>query len=160
MGVTGSFRGKLFGGFDRKDVSDYITALAAERNELKKKCECLEAETESLREKLAASEELLELERIRASEYIISARADALRELESLCAKYEDIKTSTAGASAQICRELAEMCASFSDLDDTLGGTGAKLNEICASLRKENTAPVITSAEDDELPADAEDDAE
>ena len=52
MAVTGNMRGKLFGGFDRHDVSKYVVTLAKERNELKARVEQLEAENEALRASL------------------------------------------------------------------------------------------------------------
>ena len=52
MAVTGNMRSKLFGGFDRHDVSKYVVKLANERNELKARVEQLEAENEALRASL------------------------------------------------------------------------------------------------------------
>ncbi len=52
MAVTGNMRSKLFGGFDRHDVSKYVVTLANERNELKARVEQLEAENEALRRSL------------------------------------------------------------------------------------------------------------
>ena len=48
MAETGSFRSKLFGGFDRKDVADYIERLAAERNDSIVKTRDLEVKVEQL----------------------------------------------------------------------------------------------------------------
>ena len=52
MAVTGNMRSRLFGGFDRRDVSKYVVTLAKERNELKARVEQLEAENEALRASL------------------------------------------------------------------------------------------------------------
>ncbi len=60
---SGSFRGKLFGGFDRRDVSDYIEKIAAERNKYKKELNAMTGRVEELEQKLNAAEAELEISR-------------------------------------------------------------------------------------------------
>lgn len=54
MAEKNTFRGKLFGGFDRKDVVSYIEKLAAERNEYKGKCAELEININELKDEMDA----------------------------------------------------------------------------------------------------------
>ena len=52
----GNFRGRLFGGFNRKDVINYIEALAEERNKLDQENAQLKEQMEAIAESQQASE--------------------------------------------------------------------------------------------------------
>ncbi len=52
----GNFRGRLFGGFNRKDVINYIEALAEERNKLAQENAQLKEQMEAIAESQQASE--------------------------------------------------------------------------------------------------------
>ena len=48
----GNFKSRVFGGFNRHDVIDYIETLATERNELSRENERLRGQVEALEERL------------------------------------------------------------------------------------------------------------
>ncbi len=54
---TGGFKRRLFGGFDKRNVVEYIEKLAEERNALQNERIALQEENEALRERLSALEE-------------------------------------------------------------------------------------------------------
>lgn len=56
----GSFRRKLFGGFDRNDVIDYIETIAGERNKYQTEAQKFAKEADELREKLDSLTTLLQ----------------------------------------------------------------------------------------------------
>lgn len=97
MAEIGSFKSKLFGGFDRKDVVNYIEKLAAERNEYIVKCRDLEVKVQELEGKI---------EDIR-SEYerkISEVQAENESKIEEITSEYE-MKLTEAEA-AIVCANL------------------------------------------------------
>ena len=149
MADTGSFRGKLFGGFDRRDVASYIEKLAAERNDYIVKCRDLETRVNELSEEI---EELKvnftdkEKELITSHEAAIEktkAEYNAkLAEMEAALAdaseRAEERRTAERDAAAALLEELVESYGAaesdtqllFSRVFEALESAGKKLNSI------------------------------
>ena len=86
MANENGFRGKLFGGFNRKDVADYIEKLAAERNRLKaeadqRRNEALSraAQNEELSRLLGEARKVADEARAHAEELAAQVRAGITR---------------------------------------------------------------------------------
>lgn len=136
----GNFKGRVFGGFNRKDVIDYIESLAAERNDLalenrklSGRVEALEEKLEELRQDGPASSELPdqeELVRARAEQVIENARgilSDVRRAYEELCG---DIGINVSQAD----HELKTASSRLTALQDTLKNAGERLSALDTEL--------------------------
>ena len=99
-GEKGNFKGRVFGGFNRHDVIDYIETLAAERNTLARENERLRGKIEALEERLetpsdrpepeapaCAAAEALEEER----RELRRAAQEALRALREVKSQYDTV---------------------------------------------------------------------
>lgn len=94
MGEKGNFRGRLFGGFDRQDVIDYIESVSIKKN-------LSEKERDDLRE---------ELDRCRSRVYELeSEKADLRSEIEELRKELEQERDRTATYKAEKLREADEV---------------------------------------------------
>ena len=100
------FRGMFFGGFNRRDVADYIELLAAERNRLQVKAEELECRVRHLQGENATVRSFAEGER-RAAE-------DARRNLEAEYAKKQ------AELEAEFLRKQEALEAGFREKEEAL----------------------------------------
>ena len=69
------FRGKILGGFNRRDVSEYIEKLAGERNALRRRCRELEEQTAQFAQKTAQLQQLTA--RLQAENGELKTRAEA-----------------------------------------------------------------------------------
>ncbi len=130
MSESGNFRSKLFGGFNRQDVSDYITHLAAQRNSLQEKCEKLEAESAALHERADEAERKAEEQKRLTDEYIINVRESATRELNELLEKYEAVRSDMEVTTAHIRCELTRIGDGLSLLTEVLGRAGDRFSEL------------------------------
>lgn len=135
----GNFRGRVFGGFDRQDVIDYIEELATERNMLRR-------ENDDLRERLweyedgaAAPAEKPEddgasdkAEDIRRE--LEGALEDARELLRSVRAEYDalcaDVKINATHAEG----ELRSISTRLTGIQETLRSAGERLEEISERL--------------------------
>ena len=130
MGETGNIRGKLFGGFNRQDGSDYITALASERNMLRKQNEKLQADMEALHLRTAEAENMALAEKQRADEFIIKERSEAEAELRELCEKYENVRSDMEVTARHVKAELEKLENSLSLLTDIFTKAGERFDEL------------------------------
>ncbi len=149
MADTGSFRGKLFGGFDRRDVASYIEKLAAERNDYIVKCRELETTVNELTEEVVRLKEEFsdrenELVNAHAAEIEkITGEFEAkLAEMEVSLAdanmRAEERRTAERDAAAALLDELVENYGAaesdaqliFSRVFEDLEAVGKKLNSI------------------------------
>ena len=106
---TGNFRGKLFGGFDRQDVIDYIEEIAGERNSLQE-------ENERLLQRL----ELFE-ERYGACPQDIPEDTAAGEDASDTDDRYADTR--------------AELAALVSEAEDTLEDVLRRYDAVCADIK-------------------------
>lgn len=128
----GNFRGRVFGGFDRQDVIDYIESLATERNALSRENQQLQERLWELEEQAAApaEEPAGDSERREIAGALEEAREllrTVKREYDALCA---DVKINATQAEG----ELKTISARLSGLQAALGSAGEKLEEIGSRL--------------------------
>ena len=93
----GNFRGKVFGGFNRKDVAAYIARVARETNEHKEQCAKLNTENKGLSSRL---EELTrQLSELNAENQELR---DQVEKLEAQCEENGVLKDTIAAMQAKI----------------------------------------------------------
>ena len=124
------FRGKILGGFNRKDVSEYIEKLAGERNALRKRCRELEEQTAQFAQRSAQLQQ--QSARLQAESGAVQARAEkAEKELTALAEKQaEQLEAALAEERARAEKELAaerekareEAAARVAEKLDEIGG--------------------------------------
>lgn len=135
MAEINSFKSKVFGGFDRKDVVSYIERLAGERNDYIVKCRELEtaltekdAETEELKQKFEAEKaELLDAFR-EEKEKLVEEYEAKLTEADAalICANIkaeDDLKTE---------RDIS--IRAVNELSERFSAAKADTDLICAHL--------------------------
>lgn len=136
-----SFRKKAFGGFDERDVIEYLGQVSAERAEQVKKIEALEAENRDLRDEIALLEQRLdeakadsdELRR-REKEYRVTVLDDAehcLKELEEMYAAASGELEERNRAAEEECAALS---ARFAGLSQGLKDCGSGLRGLYAKI--------------------------
>lgn len=128
----GGFKSRFFGGFDRKDVIDYIEKAAAERNELTKEKEKLVEENEKLNEKISAISSdlvLLKTENRELKSKLEEAENSAKSQEESLRELRETIISDTMAA----LEELSKKC---DDINASFDSTSEKVNEALSNMRE------------------------
>ena len=158
MADSGTFRSKLFGGFDRNDVANYIEKLAAERNDYIVECRDLEVKVQDLSD---------EIERLKAefTEQLSSQEKAHEEQIEELTADYEN-KLAEAEKAVREAEQraeekrTAELDAAKAVLDELLGSFGDAesdtrllLDRIGADLAEagkklEKMPDVLTSSKD------------
>lgn len=129
----GNFRGRVFGGFDRQDVIDYIESLATERNSLSRENQALQERLWELEER--ASAPAGESDSASGQRQEICAALEEARELlrsvkreyDALCA---DVKINATQAEG----ELMTISTRLSGIQAALGSAGEKLEEIGSRL--------------------------
>ena len=148
MAETGNFKSRLFGGFDRQDVSDYITAPARERNRLRTEVDRLRAENEELRQRAAAAEETAETERLRAETFVITERAAAAGELQKLCDRYAEVRSDLDVTATHVRCEILRLADSLTLLTGVFGQAGERFSEL-RGLVAQDAAGTDEAAEED-----------
>ncbi|MGE4484526.1 MAG: DivIVA domain-containing protein [Oscillospiraceae bacterium] len=146
--VTGRFRTSVFGGFDRGDVVAYLEKIAGERNEYKEKTQKLEDELNAEREEYGerlknierelktAREELTAAEK-RAEEVRVSAVSDAVRFLDELKDKYENVRTDMEVTTNHLRCELTRLGDSLSLITSVFSKTGERFSELSEYVKGE-----------------------
>ncbi len=149
----GNFRGSAFGGFNRKDVVEYISNMAKESNDLKAQRDALKAENETLKarlEELSAQNDALASEKEELSTQIEKLKAE-LEDAEALkvtvaelqakldensktVSSYEQIKGRLSTMEIEACKRAeeieAEGRAQYNKMMD-------KVSAVVASLKNE-----------------------
>ena len=134
----GNFRGRVFGGFNRQDVIDYIEELATERNALARENQELQErlweledrppepapdETGSVNGEVRAERDEL----VRAIDEARTLLRSVKSEYDALCA---DVKINATQAEG----ELRTISSHLSGIRTSLGRTGERLEEISSKL--------------------------
>ncbi len=131
----GNFRSRVFGGFHRQDVIDYIEELAAERNTLAKENSELQERVYDLEERAAepeAQEESAEDCRAQISDMLTEARellASVKAEYDAL---FSDVNINVSHAQG----ELKNMTARLSGIISTLKTAGERLEAVSGMLEE------------------------
>ena len=143
-GEKGNFKGRVFGGFNRHDVIDYIETLATERNELSRENERLRGQVEALEERLeeasqpapgpeAQPEDDGRQELLKALEQAEQILRDVKREYDNVCA---DLKINVSQAD----HEMKQISAKLSGLQSSLDAAGERLEAVSAQLEEKRDA--------------------
>lgn len=124
----GNFKGRVFGGFNRHDVIDYIEKLAGERNDLLRENQKLQGRIEALEERLERAEDK------RAAEEARSVAAKALEDakgiLEDVISGYEGVCGDININVSQAAHELGAVNVKLTTLQETLKSAGERLDEV------------------------------
>lgn len=130
----GNFKSRVFGGFNRHDVIDYIEGLARERNDLLRDNQNLRGKIEALEERLDAAQEQAEPDE--------SDRDIAAKALEETRGILEDVRRQYDGVCGdlninvtQAAHELGVVNAKLSALQDTLKTAGERLDAVSERLQ-------------------------
>ena len=152
--TANTLRGRLFGGFDRRDVVEYIEQLAAQRNALLQENEALKEQLSVMEEQrasapvlpdedapaddlAAAVEEFLEkvqkdMQSAEVSEQ--EEKKEAERKADQLLAeleeKFQDTKTDVEVTTSHMRCELQKMSDMLSALSLALESTGRRIHEL------------------------------
>jgi cell division septum initiation protein DivIVA len=135
---TGNFKSKLFGGFDRQDVINYIEVLAGERNSLRE-------ENEKLTEKVA------ELE-ARCAEFP-DADDDAPSDTEGEVSSDDDAVNDTAEKCAQLIDHANEIILDIKSQYDAICGdikinvTQAEFDMSQLAIKNKNLSDSLNAAD-------------
>ncbi len=125
------FRGKILGGFNRKDVSEYIEKLSEERNALRRRCRELEEQTAQLAQKSAQLQQ--QSARLQADAAELQERAErAEKELTFLKAKQGEELAAEKALRDQMREEMEKTLAAEREnaRRDAAAQVAAKLDEI------------------------------
>lgn len=140
-GERGNFKGRVFGGFNRHDVIDYIETLAAERNELSRENERLRGRVEAMEERLAQEPEPTP-EPVEEHEDSRRELRDALEEaqkvLNGVKSEYDAVCADIKINAAQTDHELKMITTRLAGLQESLSTAGKRLEAIGAELNTEN----------------------
>lgn len=139
----GNFRSSLFGGFNRRDVADYIEKLSAERNKYKAKSESLEDKIEKMQDDI----DLLTKQLAETVTQLDEARQEPLdlqlTAFEDAVAAVTDFRDIFSGAAAEIGAlsistndNLSQLNAYLESIPITADETGAKINTIIDRLNQ------------------------
>lgn len=132
-GERGNFKGRVFGGFNRHDVIDYIETLAAERNELSRENERLRGQINALEERLEQEpEEPVEQEDSRRE--LRDALEEAREVLNGVKSEYDAVCTDIKINATQTDHELKLITAKLTGLQASLADAGKRLEAIGAEL--------------------------
>lgn len=130
----GNFRGRVFGGFNRQDVIDYIEELATERNALAR-------ENQELQERLWELEDRPpepapdETGSVRAErDELVRAIDEARTLLRSVKSEYDALCADVKINATQAEGELRTISSRLSGIRTSLGRTGERLEEISSKL--------------------------
>ena len=146
--ATGRFRTSVFGGFDRGDVVDYLEKIAGERNEYKERAQKLEDDLNAEREdfgarlrnieaELKTAREELDAAEKRAEEVRVSAVSDAVRILDELKDKYDNVRTDMEVTTNHLRCELIRLGDSLSLITSVFSKTGERFNELSEYINGE-----------------------
>ena len=121
------FRKRFIGGFDRKDVVDYIAKLSNERNEFAQardsalqEIKDLTAQVEALRQEIFDARKYAESYKVEALEHAKIVLLELETDFESLTI---DVKTSVTDA----CEQLRAAIGTIEGVSAMLAGTGEKI---------------------------------
>lgn len=140
-GERGNFKSRVFGGFNRHDVIDYIETLAAERNELSRENERLRGQIDALEEGLdrepqPVPEEPVEQEDSRRE---LRVALEEVREvLNGVKSEYDAVCTDIKINATQTDHELKLIAAKLTGLQASLAAAGKRLEAIGAELNTED----------------------
>ena len=124
----GNFKGRVFGGFNRHDVIDYIEKLAGERNDILRENQKLQGRIDALEERLERAEDK------RAAEEARSVAAKALEDakgiLEDVISGYEGVCGDININVSQAAHELGAVNVKLATLQETLRTAGEELSKV------------------------------
>ena len=135
---TGNFKSRLFGGFDRHDVIEYIEELAAERNALQRENEELRAQLDEAMEMEPAVSTDLGEDAAKSVEQYKKQKSEILAKTkETLCdlwEKYDSVCGDLKVNVTQIQGELTDMGVLLGGLVDSMASVGLRLKELYDSI--------------------------
>jgi chromosome segregation ATPase len=147
-GEVRCFRRRLFG-FDANDVMQYISELAAQRNQYKRAGDRLEAEITQFKNEIAAlRDRLAETER-RVSEIGRQSLDSAALELSALQATYENLRSEMEDIAEILASELNRLGGTLTSLSAAFDETDVRLRDISSALENEKQAFALSKTEDD-----------
>ncbi len=129
----GNFKGRVFGGFNRHDVIDYIEKLAGERNGLLLENQKLRGQVDALEERLEQAREQNPDEEVRT--VAAEALEDTRRVLEDVKASYDGICGDLNINVSQAAHELDVVGAKLAALQETLKSAGERLDAVSEKLQ-------------------------
>ena len=139
----GNFRSCLFGGFNRRDVADYIEKLSAERNRyklenssLKETAEKLQDDVDSLTARVAELEEKLDAARSEPLISQISACEEVVAAATSLKADLSDRTAKIIELSSTVDDDLAQIKSCLASLPEATDEACLKISDIIERLNE------------------------
>ena len=150
-GDVNYFRNRFMGGFNKKDVINYITMMAKERNELteaKNKAvsdaRSLAAEVASLRRELEEMSRLVR-EDNKQKAAVFAAASDVFSEFETA---FIDLRSEIEEATIDVSEELKKTCDTVAKLPAVLVEAGERLEELRAAFNAEKETVRIAAAQE------------
>lgn len=133
----GNFRTNLMGGFNKTDVVEYITELAAELNKYKKEAaekseelEALKNEKETLAMKIEELEETIKDGELQESKIKESAKKRALEVISGIEKKYGEICAQLDENTTKIKGELAGLSAGIDRISEEVQETSQRFDDL------------------------------
>ena len=143
-GEKGNFKGRVFGGFNRHDVIDYIETLADERNRLARENERLRGQLEALEERLAREPEETPAPETEPSQDLEGSRRELREALERARTVLKDVKSEYDAVCADIkidatqtSHELTRIDTKLTGLMTSLSDAGKRVSDIGAELERD-----------------------
>ena len=127
------FKRRLFGGFDRRDVMEYINKLASERNTYKARSN-LGTEQAPLGEDIEVLRRELSAVDTRLRELGGSIITDAGRGVASIEDAYDSVRSDALSVADNIRRELTRLSSALSAMSSAIVLTGARLEDMRKSV--------------------------
>ena len=134
------FRRKLFGGFDSRDVIQYIEELAAQRNKYKQTGDKLELEIKNLNAEMKKLQDALDDTDRRINDTLDEASSS----IATLKDTYLDIQSEMETSTTTISSEVAKLSSTLIVLSCMIDKTGARFTELQTIVGQEKTTPATS----------------
>ena len=139
-GEINGFRKRFFGGFNRRDVVDYIAQLAKERNELLAQRDKAVQEASKLSGELTtALSEFEEMKRV-ADQAKLEALESASKTFSELDGAFKALRKEIETTSAGVCAELETAGKTIASVPSVLERASERFNKLWAVLETEKNA--------------------
>ena len=142
-GEISFFRKKFIGGFNRKDVVDYIAKLAKERNEITAARDKAMQEIGDLVDEVSKLHNALEEAKQAATEYRINTLEAAGKTFSDLEGAFTNLRAEYETATAGLCAELEAAVTVIAAGPSILERAGERLAELQFSLEEERASALV-----------------
>lgn len=142
----GNFRRKLFGGFDRTDVINYIETIAGQRNKYQTEAQKFAKESDELRTKLDSLTGQIQKKDTKLT--ATSKELDAARkELNDVWKELREVQDELEVVKGQLDRSNKELASKTSQYENDMAAAQASLNDAITKGEKQRIAAINSASQ-------------